>query len=194
MLVEPLEAAIFTIGDVQVTLRSHRYRMHRVELARPGAVFAPLANIDPPATSVLDHTGVAVAVSDKDVPGPRKGNVGRAAELRGLVGNVAHADFQQLLSFGRELVDHRRVSVHRPHLAGGIDADAMRGGEQPLPPRPDQSSVCIKNNDRVALCGSMNDVDCSVLIGGDGRNTLERPWRGHRQVDERDRKLWDCCR
>jgi hypothetical protein len=114
--------------------------MHRVELARSGAVFAPLADLSS-GSVVLDHTRVAVAVSDKDVPGPRKGNVRGAAELLGLVRDVSHTDFQQLLSFGRELVDHRSVGVHRPHVTGRIDADAMRSGEQAFTPRPNELSI-----------------------------------------------------
>ena len=76
VVIEYLDAAITTIGDIDVSLRVRRNAMGRVELSRSLSCLAPLSH--PIAVVIeLGDPRINVATADEDVAFPVPGNVSR---------------------------------------------------------------------------------------------------------------------
>ena len=127
--VEDLDALVLAVGDVDVAFRVEADGVGQVELALAGPLAAPgEEKLAGPVE--LHDAGVAVAVGDVDVAVWGEGDVGRLVEVAlVLAGHVLFAEGHQHLAVGAELNDGVVGVVGGPDVAGGVDAQAVGGGE-----------------------------------------------------------------
>ena len=159
IFVENLNTAVPAIGDIQAAILVDCNRVHRVELAGPGARRSPRHEI----LSVfveLDHASVRVAVGDVEGAVGKPGDVCRPAEMLIVVAGDARLaqSHQELLSVVAEFEDLLPHVVNHPDVSLGIvwaDLDCVRAPAAlkelvPLRPGFDQLAIRIHDDDAVA--------------------------------------------
>ena len=80
--IEPLDAAILAIGDVDDALAIYGQAMRQPELARTRSGASPLTHALP-VRAVFEDTRVSVSIGNEDALVRTEGNVGRAAKRSG---------------------------------------------------------------------------------------------------------------
>jgi hypothetical protein len=180
--VEPLQPAVLTVSNIDMSLRTNSNGMDHLEFTRAGAVFAPCTDL---ASSgiVLNDARVAVVVRDQHMPVLGEGHVGRAAKGSAGIRHLANTDRQQQLPFRREFVHHGRVGVHRPDVPVWIEPDAVGDLEHALPPRPQQGALHIQHDDGVAVRRPVEHIQGALLVHCHCGNPLERPRRMHCKLE-----------
>src|ERR1700691_3454500 len=104
-----------------------------MELAGAGTGLTPLFN--PIAIgSVFQDSRVSIAVRDEKVSIGPEGDVSGSVEWAVVFRLLAHRDSHEFLAGRRILLHDRRTRIHSPHIAFGVDADAVRYLVIPLAP------------------------------------------------------------
>src|SRR5262245_23137536 len=103
VLIEFLKPPVFAVRDVEVVVRTHRDRVHRIEFTRAGPFLSPLLDLLS-GCIVFDDAPVAVAVGHEHVTVLRESDIRGTAKLSRQIGDFVNADIDLLLSFSRVLV------------------------------------------------------------------------------------------
>src|SRR5262249_26410156 len=158
--VEDLDAVVFAVAHVHGAVRIDGYRMHGVELTRPGTGRAP-GRYELAVVGELHHAGIAVPVADVDGAAVgTEGDVGGTVE-RLLVGRGFALDPEGELEFAQVIEAERLVinSVGDPDLPIPVDAHAVRAAEQALAPRAKKLALGVEDDNRVGLRSAVEHVD-----------------------------------
>src|SRR6266851_5557731 len=88
-LVKPLQAAVLTVGDIEIALWTNSDRMNQIEFPRRRAVLAPLTKLFAGCV-IFDNARITVTVRDEDVAALREGNICGAAKILSLIRYVSN--------------------------------------------------------------------------------------------------------
>src|SRR5258706_5006897 len=88
ILIEDLNAIIFAIPDVKISLRIQSHRVRRVEFSLAGSLFPPGEN-KLAALVEFHHPRITIAVGDEEISIRRKGDVGRLVEMSFILAGYA---------------------------------------------------------------------------------------------------------
>src|SRR2546425_392070 len=179
---EDLDAIVLAVADEDAAIRVDGDAMRQVELARPGARYAP-GLLELAGRREAMHPTVAVPIGDIEVAprtdGQIRGPVERArgssdrhvvlAVVPRIGRRVQGPERREQLAVGREL-PHRVVAVVRAvdHVVRA-DGDAVRAvGELALAPGPEEVAGLVVDDDGVVTAA--DQIDPILGIDGDPRD------------------------
>ena len=142
--IEDLDAKVLAVANVDEPLFVHGDPVGQVELAFAGTGPAPGLH-ETPLFGKL-HDARVVAVRDIDLPTGTEADIGGSVEaVGGLGGETLPPEDHQHPAHGVHFDRDMRAVVHAPHVALGVDADAVGVGEEVRTEGPLEVAVLVKD-------------------------------------------------